>query len=409
VFFPIDAAEWKKALGQVRRLRSRGNLERISSSDSYWTSAFFAALVESVDYLLLEDPQQALELSRQGILLAGRIRAEDCPGGDEVGKRSLAAWAQAVHGSACRVLERYTDAEAAFQQASWLATSKPVLPWAAGEVWRRYAALCFSQGSLSCFDHLERALPTFVGYPAAQADTFLLLGTCHQYLHNDLSAAARETGKALEILEPQRSQRERRIWMNTIHNLSVISAKSDGDLTTVSATLKQLRRAAARLASHDVFRRMLFVTVEALLLARLGSGRQAERLLSKTCRWFFKHRYFHRGALASLDLALLYLRDGDKTAALAVVDQIAEDLAPAPPETKAYLSKWFGTWSATGPAELKAEELTELRDGLSLAVTRHNEKPQPLEMIDIPASSSSPESEEDPGSPAASGVASTPD
>ena len=390
MFFPVDADEWSKALGQIRRLRHRGNWERIGSSDAYWTKAFFAALVETVDSLLLEKPDQAFKLSSQGILLAERIRAEDCPGNSELGKRSLKAWAHAVHGSSCRCLERFEEAKAAFEQALWLA-GKGVFPWAEAEASRRFAALLWMQGSQACFSYLDRAFRLYGEHSIGLADTLVLRGFCHQYVRNDLPAASREMSNALQLLEPGRSPREARTWASAIHNLSVIYAKGHSDLGILDATLKQIRKAAAALSGREVFRRNLCYGVEALLLAPLGSARMAERLLKRVCRWFFKHGHFHRGALSSIDLAIIHLRGGDKEAALEVVEQLKAELAKAPPEVRRYVEGWLENWFRGEAAELQAEDLTPIREAFCLAAFQQKETAQPLGMIDSPPSGSSPE------------------
>lgn len=382
MFFPIEADEQSKALGQIRRLRHSGNWHRISSSDAYWTTPFFVCLVETIDSLLLEKPEKALILSLEGILLAERIRPEQCPGGDEVGKQSLRVWAHAVQGSSLRVLDRLVDAESSFQEASRF-SERGVLPWASAELQRRWAALHLQRGSEESFVLLEAALVSYPMASAARTDVYVLRGLCHQYLRGDLASAALEMGKALEIGDPKASPRQERSWSAAIHNLSLIYAKGLGDLSTLGETLKKVRKAKAKLTGHEVFRRKLCEGVEALLLAPLGSLRQAERILNRVCRWFFKHRHFHRGAMASLDLALLLSRAGETSAAKGVLIQLAAELMQADVDVRASLGGWLENCLQNGLVDLEAESLAPIREALSSVAAS---KPHPLGTIESPIS-----------------------
>jgi len=383
VFFPISAEETSKALGQIRRLRHSGNWKRIGASDAYWNAPFLAALVDAVDNSLLEKPLLAFELSTECIRLAERMRQESCPSGSEVGKRSLIAWAYAVHGSSCRTLERYPEAEAAFQKALWLNT-KGVLTWASGEIWRRYAALHLCRGSLAGFDFVDKSVPAYAGFPAAQADALVLRGLFHHCLNNDLSAAARDLGKALELVEAKRSAREARTWNAAVHNLAAIYANGTSDLTTLESTLKRVHGVTAGLSRHEPYRRMLCLSVEALLLAPLGATRKSERLLNRARKWLFAHEHFRQGVLCSVDLALIRLREGDTDAARGVISELPNEARNAEAPLVFYLEHRLATGLLP---DVKSENLVSLREVLATFAGRPgSEIPQPLGMKYGPSS-----------------------
>lgn len=382
MFFPYTAEEASKALGQIRRLRHRGNWTRIGSSDSYWTSPFLAVLVETVESFLLEKPGQAYELSRQGILLAQRIRAEDCPGQSAAGKRSLQAWAHAVHCSSCRALERLTEADSAIHNALAL-TRKPVFAWANGEVWRRFAALLLSRGSASGFPFVNQAIDAYAGFPGAQADALVLRGLFHQCLNNDPSAAARDQSQALELLGASRSPREERTWMCAIHNLAAIYANGSRDLATLEDTLKQVRRTIGGLSRHEPYRRMLCLWVEAWLMAPLGATRKAERLLTKVCEWLFRHQHYRQGALCSVDRALILIRDGEVAAAKEILLHLPEQIQGGEAPLFVYLEHRL----ASGLLESASEaSLAELREALATIARRSSLSAQPLGIMYGPSS-----------------------
>ena len=389
MFFPIDADEWSKALGQIRRLRHRGNWERIGSSDAYWTKAFFAALVETVDSLLLEKPDLAFKLSTQGILLAERIRADDCPGGTELGKRSLKAWAHAVHGSSCRAGEMFEKAEETFQLALWLSGSKAVLPWAAAEADRRYSALLLTRGSLKGLDFVNRALEGYGKHAVGRAKALSLRAIYFQQLLNDSTNAALDIGQALELIEPKNSPEEARIWFAAIHNLNFVSSAGCGDLSTLRTTLRRVHDLEQRLSKNEGYRRALCSWTEGLLLAPLGSTRASKRLLSRCCGWFFRHQHYLMGTLCGIDLALLQLRDGENQLALATVKEVGENLAAAGPAAAAYLEFWVNHRLAE---ELSEESLTAFRTAMRPLASRLPANGQPSTMTIGPYSGSSPSS-----------------
>lgn len=401
MFFPIAADEWSKALGQIRRLRHSGSLKRIGSSDLYWSTTFLAALVDCVDSFLLEKPKVAFELSTEGILVAERIRAESCPGGNAMGKRSLQAWAHAVHGSSCRALGRFREAESEFMTALQLVKLR-VQRWAAAEAWRRYAALLLERDSLAGIDFVDKAYDAYTGFPGAQADALVLRGLFSQYLEHQIGAAATYTGAAIELLETRRSEREARTWGIAIHNLMVIYSRKPSDLPALQITLQRVKAAQARLSRHEPRRRMLCLWVQALLLAPLGSTRQAERLLVKAAGWFLRNRFLQQGLPCLTDLAMLHFRCGEQAAALATLAEIAAVAADSAPGQRNYVDKHLAEFSQKG---LNEESFATLRDAL-LAINQVDpDADQPLGMIDSAISGSAAGTDGAPESPP--GVGST--
>lgn len=389
MFFPVDPEEWKKALGQIRRLRHRGGWLRIGASDAYWTSAFFAALVETVDSLLLEDPQQAYELSRHGIVLAERMRAEDCPEGNEMGKRSLEVWARAVYGSACRASERYEEAEDAFERATWLATQKPVFPWTAAEVDRRHAVLHLDRGSRVGFELVNRSLKGYRDHPVGQANALAARAVYHQQIFGDSTQAALDLGQILELIDPKRSPSEARIWVSAIHNLNYVYFVSGSDFETLRLTLSRVRAVSRSRSKNEGHRLALCRWTEGLLVAALGSTRRAMRLLQKAMTWLLRNRHYHFGILCAVDLALLQQRDNESQEAATTLVELWRVLAAAGPATARYLQFWLDHRLGT---DCGAENLVRFRTAILAHGARAPASFQPFGTYIGPYSGASPPS-----------------
>jgi len=338
VFFPIDQDKWAQALGQIRRLRSSNRLERISSSDRHWNAVFLAALVETVDSLLLEEPRQALELSAQGVLLAERIRPDECPGGTEVGKRSFRAWAHAVRGSACRASELYEEAEDAFAQATWLATSKVVLPWAAAEVDRRHFWLLAFRGQAEGLELINRSLKNFGDHAIGRAKALMARGVHFQHFVRDASQASLDLSAALTLLDPKRSAEEARVWAIGIHNLNYLSSVGCNDLQALQTTLRRVHALRDSFSHNQGYRRSLCLWTEALLMAPLGSTRGARRLLLKVRGWLERHAYQRAWILCTVDLIILLLREEEGQEAADLLADLDRQLSDGTAEP--YLTFW---------------------------------------------------------------------
>ena len=365
MFFPIAAADWSQALGRIRRLRHDGNWTRIGSNDLYWSAPFFAALVDEIDSLLLEKPETAFKMSTEAILVGERIRAADCPGGDELGKRSLRAWAHAVHGSSCRACERYPEAESVFQQALGL-VKRHVLHWAAAEVWRRYAAYLLFRGSKAGIAFVDKALDAYTGFPFAQADALVLRGLFSQYLERDLAAAVGAISRGLELVEPKRSPREASSWDIALHNLMVIYVQGPSDLATIEVALKRIRGVMQRLSRHEPQRRKACTWVKCLMLAHLGATKQAARLLTKAADWFWREKDYHSALVCTVDLARLHHQNGDEALAQETVATLLTGTAAAEPWLKTYVDHHVAAFRRTAPSE---ESFALLREAL-FAITR---------------------------------------
>ena len=362
MFFNCTAKAWKKAIGQVWRLRQEGTWKRIGGSDVYWTATFFEVLIETIDDMLPENAKQALELSEQGLLLTERIRVEDCPEGSEVGKSSLKVWAYAVHGSCCHAAAgREQEAASAFRQA--LALAPMAAPWAEGEAALRYAAWLFDQGDSSGLEYLNRALPCFEGFSVAQADALISRGRLHQHLRNDFASAAADFQAAIGLLDPKADRRQSRGWLSAVHHLGLLYSEIPAEISVIDAALKDIRGRAKGLSKNEAYRRMLCLWVQALLLAPMGVSRKAARGLQKARTWFFGPGHVYRGALCSVDLILLYLIDGDEIAA----DEALQELLARPGAGSAQLVEYLDHRLRSRHLQLLNEER---RAGLREALLR---------------------------------------
>lgn len=190
------------------------------------------------------------------------------------------------------------------------------------------------------------------------ADALLLRSIYQQQILKNPAHASRDLSLALELLEPLGGPREARKWVVGAYNLNYVHAVSCGDLSSLETTFRRIRALEGKLSKNEGYRRALCTWLEGLLMAPLGATRGAMRFLNRATTWLFKHRYFHPGALCSIDRALLCSRDDEGRQATDILFETETILATAGNGAEAYLDCWKGFLAS---ARITEEELVAFR------------------------------------------------
>lgn len=304
-----ETLRWiQKTLSRARR---SGSWHVLFSRDACWIPEMLAALVDEHDRLQLEGSSElAAEIGCRLPLLAERIRPHLCPG-HELGKRSLAAWAAAISGSALRSTGRVPEAGAAFSQAfAYLA--KGVHRWARAEVERRFAFHLLRQGDRRAFELVDRALRAFGDdHPDQTAECFNLRGACRT-LFGDPSGALQDYGAAASLSDPGRSERSAWTLQASLHNLALQLVRGGNcSLESLSQARRMLLQSRSFLGKSLDARKLSSLWVEGLLVYRIGWNRHGERLLERARQGFLRLDRHDEYRLATIDLALMLVDDGE--------------------------------------------------------------------------------------------------
>lgn len=373
MIFPIDPGTARWTQKTIRRLRGRRDWSDVCAREDCWTPAFLSALIDEVDFLLNAGlGEEAYEISRHLGLLAERIRVEACPQ-KELGKRSLAIWALAAHGSSCRQSSRFAECEQIFAEAL-RRLERSALPWAGADLFRRYAALLAQRNERSAYYFLEEALAGFVDLPERRAETLTVRGVARFQLDRDSSGAISDFTQAASLVDVASSERSRWFYQVALHNIGYQLVISQG---LCFGTFKQARQmlqvTRAGFGRGICPRKLTSLWVEGLLAFRIGWNRHAERLLNKALKGFLKLGYFDFAMTVSIDLALILLEDGQPAQAAEQLGITAETL----PERFQHMADYGGFWKASVDRQSLLQTRQSFSEQLQRNAWRRTKAPRP--------------------------------
>ena len=324
MFFSVDRETLRWIQKTLSRARCSGNWPALFAREACWTPQIFEALVDEHDRLVLEGQTTlAEEIGRELPRLAERIRVSLCPA-RELGKTSLMVWALAVHASSLRAAGRLEDAETQFGAAQEKA-KKGIFGWTLAEFERRYAMFLLQHKDRRAFAHLERAIQLFAEFPDQLAECLNLRGACQSILGQDSSAAIRDFGQAAALSDPTRSDRSVWALQAALHNMaSQLVLGGPCTLEALAQAKKLLLSSRAYLSPGLDARKLRNLWVEGLLVYRIGLNRHGERLLERARQGFLKLGRNDEFAVASLDLIVLLVDDGEDTKARELLDEVRD-------------------------------------------------------------------------------------
>jgi hypothetical protein len=364
MIFSVDGETARWIQKTLSRLRCKRDWPSLATRDAYWTPAFLGALIDEVDYLLTAGfGKEAHQISRHLQVLAERIRPEVCPQ-QELGQRSLVVWAVAVHGSSCRYISHFSEAESTFALAFQKAEGG-VLPWARADLDRRFAILLTQRGDRRAFDLIESALAGFGDLPEKRAETLILRGVARSEMDNDSSGAISDYSNAAALVDPRKTERARWNYNVALHNLSYQLIIGDCiSFDSVTRARQMLLLTRSYFGQGMCARKLTSFWVEGLLAFRFGWNRHSGRLLEKARRGFLKLGCYDCAMVVSLDLALVLLEDGEPEEAAECLRSAGEAL----PEGLKHASEYSGFWKTT----LDRQALLQTRSKLAGLLPRNH-------------------------------------
>lgn len=349
---------------QIRRI-TPGDAHRILGHDRYWTRPFFEEYLELCDETAFQVPQDGYQLARIAPDLANRI--PDDPerfGFYSIGeKRDAMVRALAVRASACRAAGWLGEAEDNYDHAFRLAEQCSATRSAVVDLQLRYAVLLTTRHDPRAFTLADDAV-AFYERAEDRADlacALVIRGTIRTHTRRELGLP--DYLRACSLGYPRKGRCQRAYLAALTNSLYEMAHARVFGLDTLEVLLQHARQALRSFSRKPItIPKATLTWIEGLLHARLGISRIAERRLERARASFRSLEEPVDLLLASLDLALLYLQEGEKEKLAKLSSELRGDIESY--GEAADLDTLATAWRRALPSPTE-EELRELRASLA--------------------------------------------
>jgi tetratricopeptide (TPR) repeat protein len=271
-------------------------------------------LIEASYEICFEEPRRAVEVARLAVAAVDLLTAADCDGEEITGLR-VRAWAHL--GNACRACFDLPGSEAAFEVAERLLNEGGVTPLEKAKVLSILAAWRKTQQRLGeALQALDRAAAIYkkLGQWSFFGRTLLQKAmVCSEA--GDSQEEMRLLRRALDLIDPQADPR---VFLAARHNL-INALYESGRVREAFALLYHTR--PLYLQAGDRMNLLKLRWLEGVVAFGLQRNEQAEAALREVRESFLELGLSYDAALASLDLAGVYVVQGRT----ADVSRVAEE------------------------------------------------------------------------------------
>ncbi|MFL6233855.1 MAG: hypothetical protein ACJ76N_12030 [Thermoanaerobaculia bacterium] len=271
-------------------------------------------LIEASYEICFEEPRRAVEVARLAVAAVDLLTAEDCGGGELTGLR-VRAWAHL--GNACRACFDLPGSEAAFDVVERLLNEGGVTPLEKAKVLSILAAWRKTQQRLGeALQALDRAAAIYkkLGQWSFFGRTLLQKAmVCSEA--GDSQEELKLLRRALDLIDPQADPR---VFLAARHNL-INALYESGRVREAFALLYHTR--PLYLQAGDRMNLLKLRWLEGVVAFGLQRNDQAEAALREVRESFLELGLSYDAALASLDLAGVYVVQGRT----ADVSRVAEE------------------------------------------------------------------------------------
>ncbi|MFY9824964.1 MAG: tetratricopeptide repeat protein [Thermoanaerobaculia bacterium] len=302
--FGAEQLQARSLLAELMQVPAERQYLLVTNSHRFRTRALCDLLVEESHETGFQDPGRSVELARLAILLADRLAPEEC--GGEAGHESLRARVWAQLGNAYRIHSDLVEAEAALAVAEELLTAGGVGLFDRARVLALLASLRRAQ------ERFAEALQLFdrVAFIYKKLGQWNLLGrtllqrslVCGEA--GDVEAEMRMLRRALELIDPQADPR---LFLAARHNL-IHALNENGQSREAFALLFHSRPLYLKMGDRMNLLKLRWV--EGLVAAGLNRHEQAEAAFREVREAYAGIGLDYDAALASLDLAGVYVAQG---------------------------------------------------------------------------------------------------
>jgi tetratricopeptide (TPR) repeat protein len=315
------AAERLSAGERWEELRAESQARRhalLQEEPRYRTWGLFELLIEKARHAVLTEPQQAEEILHLALDLAGRLDASTY-GPEAMETAKARAWAYL--GNALRVRWNFRGAEQAFQAAEKHLAKSWLDPLDEALLLELEASLRRAQRRYDeALELLRRAIEVYreVHEPHLQGRALLAQGLVLQY-RQDYEAACASFHASLFLLDGLEDPR-----LVAIGEFNLVNCLHEsGKTVEAAALLPETRQLMERSGTRSDLVRLLWLEGRiAAVICEAGQAAAAERALVETREAWIEIGSAFDAALASLDLAALYARQGRVVEARGLVEEI---------------------------------------------------------------------------------------
>ncbi len=313
--FAGERAQGRALLAELLRVPAERQHLMVANCQRFRTRVLCDLLVEESHETGFQSPQRAVELARLAVLLADRLTAEDCGGGDVQESLRARVWAQL--GNAHRINSNLAEAEAALAVAEELLSRGRIGFFDRARVLALLASLRRAQ------ERFAEALQLFdrVVVIYKKLGQWNLLG--RTLLQKSLVCGEAGDGetemsllrRALDLLDPQT---EPRLFLAARHNL-INALHESGRSREAFALLFHTRPLYLKMGDRMNLLKLRWL--EGRVASGLQRLEQAEAAFREVREGYAGLGLDYDAALASLDLASLYAVQGRAADLLRVAEE----------------------------------------------------------------------------------------
>ncbi len=278
---------------------------RILAHEKYRSEAFCNHYLDRCEDIWFQDPQAGLEMAKAGLALTEQIAKQDCR--DARSWCSLQVRALGILGSAHRTVCDFAHAEACFRVARFFfADDADDLTRA--NLFQRMVYLRRDQRRFGEAEHLANAaIDLYNGRKRYHLLGCALVDRGILYIYSNQSWKA--VGDLFEAMSLIDREKNPRFYYSAAHNLAIALANDEGSSPYEALYwLKYARRLNDQPESS--FTQVKLLWAEGRILKKQGEMAAAEHFLQTVRLRLLEHRTIADYALASLDLAEIYLEQG---------------------------------------------------------------------------------------------------
>lgn len=312
-----ERAAAKDRLAALRHLNPQGQERRVEEDAAYHTWSFVEILLEECRRFAPRDPGKASLL----VALAQRsVERLDTGKYGLARVRDLQARVACVTGTMLRIRSDFREAEREFQRAKELLLEGTQDPMEKAEVLINEAVLYASQAryerAFALLDHVVRIARRFEDQHL-QGKALITKGVKLTFVDEE-EKAIRLLYQGIELLDPEREPRLLLVaWHNIFFCLSYVGRNEEA-----LEKLPYLRSLHEKFGNRLDLLRLRWM--EGQIAAELGDTGRAESSFEAVRKGFIEAGIGYDAALVSLDLASLYLSQGDSEK----VARLAQEILP---------------------------------------------------------------------------------